>query len=233
MPRTHLTPLGTTHLSCDTLLAEYPDITLIASEPGEWNRDDARTAMAGIISREGGDAIDGVFGQNDDVAIGAVNALNEAGITGVPAAGMNGNASAVEMVQAGQLFATFAGLPQWQAGFSFVQALDYCRGAEVAPLNRQLLTDGMLVTADNAEDYLTTYLGDSDPYDWVKMSRIAYPDDWDPQNGVRVLTMDEMWSFAPKPNGFSYPEPYENALAEVDTTNQEWADHWVLNKREL
>ncbi|MGA1836470.1 sugar ABC transporter substrate-binding protein [Herbiconiux sp. 11R-BC] len=212
-------------------LAEYPNVTLVAEEPGEWNRDDARTAMAGIISREGADGIDGVFGQNDDVAIGALNALNEQGVTDVPIAGMNGTGGAVELIQNGQLFATFAGLPQWQAGFSFVQALDYCRGGKVAPLNRQLWTDGLLVTPDNADDYVKTYVGDSDPYDWVKMSRVAHPDDWDPQNGVRVLDMQTMWSFAPQPAGFTYPAPYEAALPDVDATNKEWADHWKLMTR--
>ncbi|MCS5735182.1 sugar ABC transporter substrate-binding protein [Herbiconiux daphne] len=211
-------------------LAEYPDIKLVAEEPGEWNRDDARTAMAGIISRV--DKIDAVFGQNDDVGVGALNALTEAGITGVPITGMDGNASTVELIQNGQMYAVYSSLPQWTAGFSFVQALDYCKGAKVDPLNRQLWWDGIIVDADNAADYLSTYAGESDPYDWVKMSKVAYPDDWDPQNGVRPLNMEEMWSFADQPAGFSYPPEYEAALPNMDAVTQEWDDHWKLLRRD-
>ena len=62
-------------------LKEYPEIKLLASQPGKWNRDDARNAMAGIIRKVGKDNIDGVFGQNDDCGVGAMNALQEAGST--------------------------------------------------------------------------------------------------------------------------------------------------------
>jgi ribose transport system substrate-binding protein len=214
----------------DRALAEYPDIELVAREPGEWNRDDARTAMAGIISRVGSE-IDGVFGQNDDVAIGALNALTEAGIEDVPITGMDGNASTVELIQNGQIFAAYSSLPQWTAGFSFVQALDYCKGAQVDPLNRQLWWQGIIVDADNADDYLNTYTGDNDPYDWVKMSRVAYPDDWDPQNGVRPMDMEQMWAHAPKPANFQFPAAYEEALPNMDAVIAEWDEHWKMLRR--
>lgn len=213
-------------------LEEFPGITMIAQEPGEWNRDDARKAMSGIISRVGVEEIDGVFGQNDDVAIGALNALTEAGVSTEdlpPITGIDGNLSTMELVQAGQLFGSFSGLPQWQAGFSFVQALDYCAGAEVNPLNRQLWTGGLFVTADNVQEYIDTYTGDNDPYDWVKMSRVAHPEDWDPQNEVRAMNIEEMWSpLEEKPSGYTLPAPYEAELPNIDAINAEWDEHWKL-----
>ena len=218
----------------DNALEEFPDIKVIAEEPGEWNRDDSRNAMAGIISRVGVDKIDGVFGQNDDVGIGALNALTEAGVAVEdlpPITGIDGNLSTMELVKAGQMFGSYSGLPQWQAGFSFVQALDFCRGGEVNPLNRQLWTGGIFVTADNVDDYIDTYTGDSDPYDWVKMSRVAYPDDWDPQNEVQILDIEEMWSvLEPQPSSYSYPEAYEQELPNKDAVNAEWEEHWKLLK---
>lgn len=218
----------------DKALAENPGITVIAEEPGEWNRDDARNAMAGIISRVGADQIDAVFGQNDDVGIGALNALTESGVATEdlpPITGIDGNLSTMELIQAGQMFGSYSGLPQWQAGFSFVQALDFCKGGEVNPLNRQLWTGGIFVTADNVDDYINTYTGDNDPYDWVKMSRVAYPDDWDPQNQVQVLNIEEMWSvLEPMPAGYTLPEAYAAELPNIDTVNAEWDSHWKLNR---
>ncbi|MFV0452367.1 MAG: sugar ABC transporter substrate-binding protein [Propioniciclava sp.] len=216
----------------DQALEEFPDITVIAEEPGEWNRDDSRNAMAGIISRVGVGEIDGVFGQNDDVGIGALNALTEAGVATEdlpPITGIDGNLSTMELVQAGQMFGSYSGIPQWQAGFSFVQALDYCRGAEINPLNRQLWTGGIFVTSDNVEHYINTYTGDSDPYDWVKMSRVAHPDDWDPQNEVRVLDIEEMWTMLEEmPSDYTLPEPYEAEYANKDAVNAEWDEHWTM-----
>lgn len=111
-------------------LAENPGITVIAEQPGEWDRDKARQAMAGIITQVGVGKIQGIFGQNDDVGIGALNAMTEAGVATEdlpPITGIDGNLSTMQLIQAGQMFGSYSGIPQYQAGFSFVQALDYCK----------------------------------------------------------------------------------------------------------
>lgn len=211
----------------DMALEEYPGITLIAREAGKWNRDDARQAMAGIITQYGDD-IDGVFGQNDDVGIGAVNAMKEAGIEGVPVTGMDGNAGTLELIESGDMFATYSSLPWWQAGFSLVRAIDQCAGFEENPMNRQLWTRGLLVNNENLEDYRTTYLGDTDPYNWVLMSKVAHPEDWDPQGGISVLNMEQMWAHAEKPADWAPPAAYSEGLADVEDLNAEWDSHWKL-----
>lgn len=213
----------------DRALQDYPDITLIERQPGEWDRDSSRNAMAGIINRVGAENIDGVFGQNDDVAIGAMNALQEAGRTDVPVVGVDGNQGTMELIAAGDIFASYSNLPQWQAGFSFIQALDACvTGEAPEPLNRQLMTDGMLVTADNVDHYLETYASGDSPYNWIQMSRVAYPDDWDPQNGVRVLDMEEFWAYDSPAEENEFPQEYEDALSDMDAVNDEWDAHWQL-----
>jgi ribose transport system substrate-binding protein len=209
-------------------LEEYPDIKLVASEPGEWNREDSRDAMAGIIAKYGKD-IDGVYGQNDDVAIGAINAMKEAGITGVPVVGMDGNKGTMDLIKSGDMFASYSALPFWQAGFSLVQAVDWCLGGDLgSPLNRQTLSDGLIVTKDNVDQYLTDYFSGSLPYDYNKMSRVANPDSWDPQNGVVAVDMDKAWAFEDKPSGFEYPKPYADAIGDIDEVDAEWNDHWKL-----
>lgn len=216
----------------DRALAEFPGIKLVDRQAAiDWTRDTSRNTMAGIIARFGTD-IDGVFGQNDDVAIGALNALSEAGVTGVPITGMDGNAGTIPLIQSGQLFAAYSTFPRWLAGFTFVQALDRCMGGEATePLARQLWTGGMLVTSDNAQDYIDTYTGDADPYDWHKMSRVAHPDDWDPQNEVRALDLDIEWAREPQPDGYQAPQQYVDAVAGMDAFNTEWDERWKLLRR--
>ena len=217
----------------DRALEEYPNITLLDRRVGEWNRDDARNAMAGVINRVGAENIDGVFGQNDDVAIGAMNAMHEAGITDVPIVGVDGNQGTMELIQSGDIFASYSNIPQWQAGFSFVQALDACLTGETpAALDRQLATGGVLVTADNVDSYIETFFEGDLPYDWIRMSRVAHPEDWDPQNRVEVLDMEHFWSYEPMPAGYEFAEEYASAISDIDSANAEWDAHWQLMRDE-
>jgi ribose transport system substrate-binding protein len=219
------TPDSQRTIGVDNMLKEYPDVKLVARQPGEWNRDDARTAMAGIITKYGSD-IHGVFGQNDDVGIGAMNALNEQGIEGVPITGVDGNKGTMPFIQSGQYFGAYSTLPFWSAGFSAVRAIDAFLGVEFDPLERQLYTGGVFVTKDNVDQYLATFFGEEDPFDWQLMSRKAHPDDWDPQNEVRPLVVEDMWSFAEKPAGWQAPAEYEQAKARAEELAAEYESHW-------
>lgn len=212
-------------IGVDRALAKYPDIKLIARQPGEWNRDDARTAMAGIITKYGRE-INGVFGQNDDVGIGAMNALNEQGIEGVPITGVDGNKGTMDFIKSGAIYGAYSTLPFWSAGFSAVRAIDAFLGVEFGPLERQLFTGGVFVTQDNVDAYLSTFFGEEDPFDWQLMSRKAHPEDWDPQNSVRPMDVEAMWSFAEKPAGWTAPPEYEQAKSGADALAAEYESRW-------
>jgi ribose transport system substrate-binding protein len=209
----------------DRALKEYPNIKLIARQPGEWNRDDSRKAMAGIITQYGKD-IKGVFGQNDDVGIGAINALSEAGITGIPVTGMDGNKGTMDFIKSGQMFGAYSSLPPWCAGFTAVRVIDAAQGVKFSPLDRQLWLDGVFVTAENADQYLAVMFGDNDPYDWQKMSRAAYPNDWDPQNAVTPMDVEQMWAGFDKPPGWAAPAEYAAALGDMSKVADEYKSHW-------
>ena len=211
----------------DKALAENPEIKLIARQPGEWNRDDARNAMAGIITKYGKD-IQGVFGQNDDVAIGASNAMQEGGLTGVPVVGVDGNKGTMDLIKAGTIYGSFSSLPFWSAGFSAVRAIDASQGVEFEPADRQVWTGGIFVTADNVDDYLSTFFTDTDPFDWQLMSRKAHPQDWDPQNLIKPLIVDQMWEGTEQPTGYAANPEYTAALPSFPQVEQDWADRWKI-----
>jgi ribose transport system substrate-binding protein len=223
------TPDSQRTIGVDRALAENPNIKLIARQPGEWNRDDSRTAMAGIITQHGSD-INGVFGQNDDVGIGAMNALNEQGIQGVPITGVDGNKGTMDFIKSGAYYGAYSTLPFWSAGYSAVRAIDASQGVKFSPLERQMWTGGVFVTKDNVDAYLNTFFGNEDPFDWQLMSRAAHPDDWDPQNEVRPLIVEDMWSFVEKPAGWTPPPAYEEAKGQAEALAAEYKSHW---KRQL
>jgi ribose transport system substrate-binding protein len=211
------------------MLKQYPNIKLLASQPGKWNRDDARNAMAGIIRKVGKDNINGVFGQNDDCGVGAMNALQEAGVdtSKVPITGLDGNKGTMDFIKAGRYFAAYSSLPWWSAGFSAVRAIDAYKGVKFSPAERQLWSAGVVVTKDNADQYLNT-LANGDPFDWPRMSRFVHPKDWDPQNAVTPMDMEVMWQGQKKPSGFELPPDYVEAVKtdELKKVAATYASHY-------
>ncbi|MDF2507184.1 MAG: LacI family transcriptional regulator [Microbacterium sp.] len=61
-------------------LAEIaPDITIVGSQPGNWDQTQATTAAAQLFSQYGGDDLIGLFGQADNMVAGAIVAAEQAG----------------------------------------------------------------------------------------------------------------------------------------------------------
>ena len=60
------------------ILAQNPDMTLLDEQTADWDRAEAMTLMENWIQAYG-DQINAVFCQNDEMALGALNALVQAG----------------------------------------------------------------------------------------------------------------------------------------------------------
>ena len=92
-----------------------------------------------------------VLCHNDDTAIGALNAIQAAGVEGISIIGFDGNQSAVELIANGDLTATIAQQPKlmgYQAVMTTVAAL---KGEAVEPV---VSVDTVIIDANNAADYL-------------------------------------------------------------------------------
>jgi ABC-type sugar transport system substrate-binding protein len=61
------------------VLKDYPDMQIIASESGDFTRAKGREVMEGFLQRYG-DQIDALYSHNDDMAIGAIRAIEEYGL---------------------------------------------------------------------------------------------------------------------------------------------------------
>ena len=72
------------------VLARNPDVKLLAMQPGDWARNKAYSIMQDWLSRYG-NQITGVIGENDDMAIGAIQAMREKGLQGkIPITSIDG-----------------------------------------------------------------------------------------------------------------------------------------------
>ncbi|ETX30385.1 sugar ABC transporter substrate-binding protein [Roseivivax isoporae] len=62
----------------DRLADAYPDVTILESQPADWNRERAQTVMETFLTKYG-DEIDGVYAFDDGMGLGVVSALKGAG----------------------------------------------------------------------------------------------------------------------------------------------------------
>ncbi|MCX0271856.1 substrate-binding domain-containing protein [Nocardia zapadnayensis] len=88
----------------DSVLAKYPGIKVLAKDTANWKRDEAVNKMKNWVSAFG-DTIDGVISQNDDMGLGALQALTEAGRQ-VPIVGIDGIEDGLRAVKNGQFIGT-------------------------------------------------------------------------------------------------------------------------------
>ncbi|MBZ0306015.1 MAG: ABC transporter substrate-binding protein [Anaerolineae bacterium] len=62
------------------VIALFPDMRIIVSQPADFRRDEGRKVMEGILKSENQDEICALWSHNDDMAIGAIQAIKEAAL---------------------------------------------------------------------------------------------------------------------------------------------------------
>lgn len=108
----------------DEMLAEYPDIEVTKNEvpiPGYFEAG-AQYADAWLASHPAGSGPLAIWGCWDDPSIGAIGSLRQQGRTDVEVYGINGNAQALENIQAGHMTAT-AWQDSYTEGYNMVTML--------------------------------------------------------------------------------------------------------------
>lgn len=85
-------------------LEEYPDVELLEMQTANWSRSEALDLMENWLNAYP-DQIDGVIGQNDEMALGAIQAIKQAGldVDDFAIAGIDGVTDALEAVKRGEM----------------------------------------------------------------------------------------------------------------------------------
>jgi ribose transport system substrate-binding protein len=84
-------------------IAEFPDVKLVASQPGNYQRLQAMQVMENLL--QANPNVAGVMAANDAMAIGAMDALADANSNAL-IVGINGTKEAIEAIKAGKMLAT-------------------------------------------------------------------------------------------------------------------------------
>jgi inositol transport system substrate-binding protein len=81
---------------------KFPDIKVVREQTGNWKRDQGKTIMENWLAS--GQEIDGVASNNDEMALGALQAIKAAGKLGkIPVGGTDGSHDALESMEKGEL----------------------------------------------------------------------------------------------------------------------------------
>lgn len=136
-------------------LANYPDITIGASQAADWDRGKAMNVTEDWIS--GGVDFQGIIALNDEMAISASNALSAANITDVKIVGVDALDEALELVKSGKMYGTVYQDAGGQGRGSLNVAVAAVLGMD---LHNEYLIPFQKVTAENADDYMGLLSGD-------------------------------------------------------------------------
>ena len=133
------------------ILAQNPDMTLLDEQTADWDRAEAMTLMENWIQAYG-DQINAVFCQNDEMALGALNALVQAGKKdNVLVFGVDAIYDALKSVKDGKMDATVYQDCKGQAEGSIEAAYKLAKGESV---EKEILIPFILVTSENVDEYL-------------------------------------------------------------------------------
>jgi PAS domain S-box-containing protein len=125
----------------------YPEIR-IAEADAEWTRESGAVAMRGLLVDH--PVIDAVFAHNDAQALGALDALEEAGRAGdVVIVGFDAMPEALTAIARGTIAATVRQMPREMGRLAIELALRVHAGQEVPPV---VETDVKLVTPANVAE---------------------------------------------------------------------------------
>jgi ribose transport system substrate-binding protein len=99
----------------DKVLADYPDIEIVGSCDGLYAAEPGRSCMEDFLQRFDAGTVDGVFADNDEMALGAVQAIKAADRTEFfPWVwGKDAQRTALEAMLAGEMYYTISTPPQY------------------------------------------------------------------------------------------------------------------------
>ncbi|WP_199285125.1 substrate-binding domain-containing protein [Halomonas sp. A40-4] len=130
------------------ILDQYPDLEMVARQDAGGELVKARQSMQSILQSH--PDIVGVIAGNGPVALGAISALESAGMDDVTVVGIDGSNDERDAVLDGQLYATSMLQAQELARQGVNQLHQYLETGETGESERQLFRS-ILITEDNAE----------------------------------------------------------------------------------
>jgi ribose transport system substrate-binding protein len=160
-------------------LKKNTGVKLLDQQAANFSRAEALTVTKTLLTKHG-DKVKGIWAANDDMALGALEALQQAGKAGkVAVVGIDAVPDAVSAVQSGTMTATVSSDGTWQGGIGL--AIGFCvatgklKVADIAADNRAFFAKQFLITKPNAAEFATPKTNPSDFECANVFNRVAGP----------------------------------------------------------
>lgn len=142
-----------------TVLSQYPTLNKAGAEVANWDRTQGHNRMQSMM--QANPDIKGVISGNDEMALGAIAALKEAGkLKGVVIGGFDGSPDAVAAVKSGELAYTVLQPVAVFAAAGVQQADSFIRTGKTGAKSEKQLFDCLLITKANAGKYSSPFVLD-------------------------------------------------------------------------
>lgn len=129
-------------------IAEYPDIEVVATQPANFDRAQGLDVATNLL--ESNPDVTGIFAENDEMALGALQALGDRAGQDVFVVGFDGTDDALAAIADGTMVATIAQQPAELGRIAVELALQAINGEEV-PTDQPV--EVVTVTSENVADF--------------------------------------------------------------------------------
>lgn len=154
-------------------VSSHPDVKVLKTQFGNEARSSGQQTMENFLSALPGPGFDGVFSFNDEGALGAIQALSNAGdLNKVKVAMIDGTPDGLTAVGKGQAIVTVSGGTACGA-FALVELFDFLNGHP--PNNRVWLQPLISVTPQNVQAYESQVINGAANYDFKAISQVFNP----------------------------------------------------------
>ncbi|WP_322936766.1 sugar ABC transporter substrate-binding protein [Nocardioides bizhenqiangii] len=138
-------------------LAANPDVTLLDDQTANFSRAEALEVTKTLLTKHGDD-VKGIWAANDDMALGALEALQQAGLEGeVAVVGIDAVPDALTAIENGTMTATVSSDGPWQGGVGL--AIGYCVATgelsvdDIDDEHRAFYAEQFLITEENVAEF--------------------------------------------------------------------------------
>jgi len=135
----------------ETLGAAGGRYVIVAEQSATWKREQGLTVTQNVLTSLGGQVLQAVVAESDEMALGALEALRSSGVSGVKVIGFDATPEALKLVRSGDMAATVEQSPKAQARTALEQLVARIRkqtpmaGASIAPV---LITQSNVTQAE-------------------------------------------------------------------------------------
>ncbi len=141
----------------ETVLTQYPGLVKVAKEVANWDRTQGHDKMQSMLQAH--PDIVGVISGNDEMALGAIAALKEAGkLSKVKVGGFDGSPDAVAAIKAGELQYTVLQPVAVFSAEAVKQADSFLKTGKTGAKSEKQLFDCLLITKDNISKYTAPFV---------------------------------------------------------------------------